>query len=76
MALLNAIATIFEVLLLLLRFLRDGELREQGREEVRQSQEEADAAAKETADQIDADVARSELDALRERMRDYQRTTP
>lgn len=60
----------------ILDLIRERRVREEGQEDVRRQQEKVNEAAKERALEIDAGVRDAELDALRERMRDYQRTTP
>lgn len=74
--LLSFLLTLTRLAQTLLDYLRDRKLREEGQEEVRRQQEQVNEAAKERAREIDADVLRDELDAIRERMRDYQRSNP
>lgn len=59
-----------------LDLIRERKVREEGQEDVRRQQEQVNEAAKDRALEIDAGVRDAELDALRERMRHYQRTTP
>lgn len=69
-------ALILWTILRAIDLLLDELARQRVKKEVRQEQRQVDDDAAKAADQIDADVLASELDALRERMRDYQRTTP
>ncbi|MBN9348934.1 MAG: hypothetical protein J0I48_22490 [Devosia sp.] len=68
-----AILRAFEFLLLLANALLRERWKEEGRQEVRTKQKEDNAQASDKAAEIDARVSDAGIDALRERMRDYQR---
>ena len=52
---------------------RNEKLRQEGREQVAKEHQEQTAKNLKDAQEIDLEVARSDLDALRERMRNYKR---
>lgn len=72
----SGLALLFWIVLRVIDLVLDELARGKVLAEVRQEQEQINDAATKAADQIDVDALTGELDALRERMRDYQRTKP
>jgi hypothetical protein len=62
-----------QFLLLIVKALFEAKAKEEGRQEVRDQQEAANAEATAKADEIDALVGGSDISDLRDRMRHYQR---
>lgn len=74
--LLSALLTLLNLAQAILTYLREKRIKDEGRKEVLTEQEQVNEEAHDRSLEIDADGIRLELDALRERMRDYQRTDP